>query len=100
MCYSKFQPTPSPCIKQVDTLVMHPDKHISVPNPELLAALRNRLPEGDQQQYDDLVKLMEGVASFDFMDLKVGACVAGDAKRGAAVRDARGRRRLAGGCTQ
>jgi hypothetical protein len=55
---------------QVNTLVMPPEKHISVHKDDLLAALRARLPERERGQFDDLVTLMEGVASFDFMDLK------------------------------
>ncbi len=49
---------------------MPPEKHISVVKQDLLAALKNRLAPADQGRFDDLVKLMEGVASFDFMDLK------------------------------
>lgn len=48
---------------------MPPEKHISVPKEEVLLALRNRLG-GDGAKFDELVHLMEGVASFDFMDLK------------------------------
>jgi hypothetical protein len=52
---------------------MHPDKHVSLPSEELLAALRGRLAPDDRPKFDDLVKLMEGVASFDFMDLKASS---------------------------
>ncbi len=49
---------------------MPPEKHISVPKEELRLALKNRLELSDRARFDDLVKLMEGVASFDFVDLK------------------------------
>ncbi|KAI8462870.1 MAG: hypothetical protein J3K34DRAFT_527436 [Monoraphidium minutum] len=55
---------------RVDTLVMPPEKHISVPKNELRLALKNRLELSDRARFDDLVKLMEGVASFDFVDVK------------------------------
>ncbi|GBF88981.1 aminopeptidase [Raphidocelis subcapitata] len=55
---------------RVNTLVMPPEKHISVPKEELRLALKNRLELSDRGHFDDLVKLMEGVASFDFVDLK------------------------------
>jgi hypothetical protein len=63
-------PPPPPTLPKVNTLVMPPEKHIAAPKDDLLASLRGRLPEPDQAQFDDLVTLMEGVASFDFMDLK------------------------------
>lgn len=49
---------------------MPPEKHISVPKNELRLALKNRLELSDRAMFDDLVKLMEGVASFDFVDVK------------------------------
>ncbi|GBG00002.1 hypothetical protein Rsub_12729 [Raphidocelis subcapitata] len=49
---------------------MPPEKHIAVPKEELLRALRARLPDGERPAFDELAKLMEGVASFDFLDLK------------------------------
>jgi hypothetical protein len=49
---------------------MPPEKHISVPKEELRLALKNRLELSDRSQFDDLVKLMECVASFDFVDLR------------------------------
>jgi len=49
---------------------MPPEKHISVPNDELRRALKNRLELSERTKFDDLVKLMQGVASFDFVDLK------------------------------
>ncbi|KIY98788.1 hypothetical protein MNEG_9171 [Monoraphidium neglectum] len=55
---------------RVNTLVMPPEKHISVPKNELRLALKNRLELTDREMFDDLVKLIEGVASFDFVDIK------------------------------
>lgn len=49
---------------------MPPEKHISVPKDELRKSLKNRLDLAERAKFDDLVKLMEGVASFDFVDLK------------------------------
>lgn len=33
-------------------------------------SIKNRLELEDRAQFDDLCKLMEGVANFDFFDLK------------------------------
>jgi hypothetical protein len=33
-------------------------------------SIKNRLELGDRVMFDDLTKLMEGVANFDFYDLK------------------------------
>jgi hypothetical protein len=49
---------------------MPPEKHISVPKEELRLALKNRMELSDRAHFDDLVKLMEGIAAFDFVDLK------------------------------
>jgi hypothetical protein len=54
----------------VDQLVVAPQRHISVDASELKAALRSRLPMEERPDFDDLCKLVEGVASFDFWDLK------------------------------
>lgn len=55
---------------QVDTFIAAPEKHISVDAQELKLALKNRLDLEDRVVFDDLYKLMEGVADFDFIDLK------------------------------
>lgn len=54
----------------VNTLVCPPEKHISVESAELKAALKARLDLADRAQFDQLAKLMEGIANFDFYDLK------------------------------
>jgi hypothetical protein len=54
----------------VDQLVVAPQRHISVDASELKLALRGRLPVEERPDFDDLCKLVEGVASFDFWDLK------------------------------
>jgi hypothetical protein len=46
------------------------ERHISVDPYELKVAIKNRLELCDRGMYDDLTKLMEGVANFDFYDLK------------------------------
>lgn len=48
----------------------HVERHISVDPHELKMAVKNRLELADRTQFDDLTKLMEGVANFDFFDLK------------------------------
>lgn len=55
---------------QINTLICPPDRHVSVSNPELKAALKNRLQLEHRAMFDDLCKLIEGVANFDFFDLK------------------------------
>lgn len=55
---------------RVDTFVMPPEKHVSVDAHELKMAIKNRLELEDRVVFDDLCKLMEGVANFDFFDLK------------------------------
>ncbi|KAF6257530.1 hypothetical protein COO60DRAFT_1701817 [Scenedesmus sp. NREL 46B-D3] len=55
---------------RVDTFVMPPEKHVSVDSHELKMAIKNRLELEDRVVFDDLCKLMEGVANFDFFDLK------------------------------
>jgi hypothetical protein len=69
-CRQPPPPVPSPPPRKVTTLVMPPEKHISVPKEELRLALKNRMELSERAHYDDLVKLMEGIASFDFVDLK------------------------------
>ena len=54
----------------VTTIVMPPERHISVPKDELRLALKNRVEVADRPKFDDLAKLLEGVAAFDFVDLK------------------------------
>lgn len=54
---------------QINTLVCPPEKHISVETAELKAAIKNRLALADRAVFDDLCKLMSGVAEFDFVDL-------------------------------
>jgi hypothetical protein len=46
------------------------ERHISVDPHELKMAIKNRLELEDRHHFDDLCKLMEGVANFDFYDLK------------------------------
>eukprot|EP00882_Tetradesmus_deserticola_P018152 GHRQ01019478.1.p1 GENE.GHRQ01019478.1~~GHRQ01019478.1.p1 ORF type:complete len:266 (+),score=104.64 GHRQ01019478.1:211-1008(+) len=55
---------------RVDTFVMPPEKHVSVESHELKLAIKNRLELEDRDVFEDLCKLMEGVANFDFFDLK------------------------------
>lgn len=53
---------------KVNTFVHPPERHISVDPHELKMAIKNRLE--DRRSFDELTKLMEGVANFDFFDLK------------------------------
>lgn len=46
-------------------------------------SIKNRLELADREKFDDLTKLMEGVANFDFYDLKQ-RCVWGHGARGGA----------------
>lgn len=46
------------------------EKHVSVDGHELEMAIKNRLELEDRVVFDDLCKLMEGVANFDFIDLR------------------------------
>jgi hypothetical protein len=46
------------------------EKHVSVDAHELKMSIKNRLELEDRVVFDDLCKLMEGVANFDFFDLK------------------------------
>jgi hypothetical protein len=46
------------------------ERHISVDPHELKMSIKNRLELADRAKFDDLTKLMEGVANFDFYDLK------------------------------
>jgi hypothetical protein len=46
------------------------ERHISVDPYELKMSIKNRLELADREKFDDLTKLMEGVANFDFYDLK------------------------------
>lgn len=52
------------------TCLLPAERHISVDPNELKTAIKNRLELSDRAQFDDLTKLMEGVANFDFYDLK------------------------------
>lgn len=49
---------------------MPPEKHISAPRDQVLMALRASLPESERARFDELAALMEGVAAFDFVDVK------------------------------
>lgn len=49
---------------------MPPEKHISVPKDELRRALQARIELPDRGPFDELSKLIEGVAAFDFADVK------------------------------
>lgn len=55
---------------RVDTFIAAPEQHISVEAAELKQAIKNRLELEDRAVFDELCKLMEGVANFDFIDLK------------------------------
>jgi hypothetical protein len=57
-------------VPRVETMVVAPEKHISIDAHELKMAIKNRLELEDRVLFDDLCKLMEGVSSFDFIDLK------------------------------
>jgi hypothetical protein len=57
-------------VQHVNQLVVAPERHISVDTNELRLALKNRLELDQREAFDDLCKLMEGVANFDFFDLK------------------------------
>jgi hypothetical protein len=50
--------------------ILPAEKHVSVDSHELKMAIKNRLELEDRVVFDDLCKLMEGVANFDFFDLK------------------------------
>eukprot|EP00879_Flechtneria_rotunda_P014418 GHRR01015066.1.p5 GENE.GHRR01015066.1~~GHRR01015066.1.p5 ORF type:complete len:119 (+),score=30.24 GHRR01015066.1:871-1227(+) len=56
--------------RHVDTFVCPPEKHISVTSSELKQAIKNRLELEDRGTFEELCKLMEGMANFDFVDLK------------------------------
>lgn len=56
--------------RNVEAMVCPPEKHISVDSHELKVAIKNRLELEDREGFDDLCKLMEGVANFDFYDLR------------------------------
>ncbi len=63
-------PDPLPQLLLFVMAVCPPEKHISVETSELQAAIRNRLELADRAKFDELIKLMSGVANFDFAGLK------------------------------
>jgi hypothetical protein len=58
------------CGNGMPGIILPAEKHVSVDSHELKMAIKNRLELEDRVVFDDLCKLMEGVANFDFFDLK------------------------------